>query len=249
MRKFANLLVTTFLLTAAAAAFLIGWFFGHYGARIDLPPQEQLRALSAENGICRGAGGQEFITLAATPPALRDAVLAAEDADYFTRPKAYFPGLQLLWGMFDSRPGNRSLAITAPVERCLMTRNRQCWRTPLEWHVCGFLLAWRMHTRLSREFVFELFLNESYFGRDAFGVAAAADTYFGKPMADLSLEETAFIAALPRAPSLLAGNPQRATARRNLVLDRMAASGAITAADAAAAKGQPLVLRPAPPQG
>lgn len=249
MRKFANVLVTTILLTAAGAAFLLGWLLGHYGARIDLPPQSQLRALAAENGICRSAGAQEFITLEATPPALRDAILAAEDADYFTRPAVYFPALDLLWGMFDNRPGNRSVAITAPVERCLMTRSRQCWQTPLESHVCGFLLAYRMQTRLSRQFIFELFLNESYFGRDAWGAAAAADAYFGKPMSDLTLGEAAFIAALPRAPALLAGNPQRATARRNLVLDRMAAKGMVTAADATAAKNEPLVLRPAPSPG
>ena len=244
MRRLANFLVTAILLTSAAVAFLIGWFFGYYGARIYLPPQQELRAVSAETGICRTSGSQEFITLEATPATLRDAILAAEDPDYFTRPSVYLPALDLLWGMFDRRPRNRSAAITAPVARCLMTRSRQCWQTQLEWHVCGFLLSYRMQTRLSRDFIFELFVNETYFGRDAWGAAAAADAYFGKALSDLTLDESAFIAALPRAPSLLAANPQRATARRNLVIDRMLAKGIVTAEDAAAAKSQPLVLAP-----
>lgn len=249
MRRLANILIATVLVASATVAFLVGWFFGYYGARVDLPPQPELRALSAANGICRTSGAQEFLTLDATPPALREAVLAAEDPDYFTRPPLYLPAFDLLWGMFDPRPRNRSVAITAPVERCLMARSRQCWQTQLEWHICGFMLAYRMQTTLSKEFVFELFLNETYFGRDAWGATAAADAYFGKALSDLSLEEAAFIAALPRAPSLLAANPQRATVRRNLVLDRMAAKGVITTDDAATAKNQPLVLQPAQTPG
>jgi len=245
MRRFANILVTTVLVLAAAMAFLTGWFFGHYNARIDLPPQQDLRAMSESTGLCRTPGGQEFLDLDVTPAVLRDAVLAAEDPDFFERPAVWFPGLDLIWGMFVDRSGSdRSVAITAPVQRCLMARSRQCWRTQLEYHVCGFMLAYRMQTTLSRRFIFELFLNETYFGRDAWGAAPAADAYFGKPLRDLSLDEAAFIAALPRAPSMLANNPQRATARRDMIIDRMQAKGVVTAEDAAAAKSRPLVLVP-----
>jgi penicillin-binding protein 1A len=245
MRRFANILVTTVLVLAAATAFLTGWFFGHYNARIDLPSQQELRALSAGTGICRAPGGQEFLDLDVTPALLRDAVLTAEDPDYFERPSVWFPGFDLIRGMFFERAGtSQSVAITAPVQRCLMSRSRQCWRTQLEYQVCGFMLAYRIQTTLSRRFIFELFLNETYYGRDAWGAAAAADAYFGKPLSDLTLDEAAFIAALPRAPSMLANNPQRATARRDLIIDRMQAKGVVTAEDAAAAKSRPLVLLP-----
>jgi membrane peptidoglycan carboxypeptidase len=244
MRKLASILIAGLTVSAAAVSFVAGWFYGYYGATVSLPPQQELAALSAANGICRPQGARDFLTLEATPPLVRDAVLAAEDPGFFERPPAS-PAFDVVRSLFGSHQKRSSFAITAPVEQCLMSLSPACWRTRLDWHVCGFILAYRMQTRLTKEFVFELYLNEIRFGRGAYGAAAAAAAYFAKPLADLTADEAAFIAALPGSPYFLARNPGRAKDRRNLVIDRMLAAGAIPAEEAAAAKERPLLLQTA----
>jgi membrane peptidoglycan carboxypeptidase len=240
MRKFASILIAVLIVSAAAVFFVAGWSYGYYGARVNLPPEQELAALSAANGICRPQGARDFLTLEATPPLVRSAVLAAEDPDFFERPP-----INPAYAMFDNQPRRKSFAISAAVERCLMSLSQQCWRTRLDWHVCGFILAYRMETRLSKEFIFELYLNETRFGRGAYGAAAAASAYFAKSLSDLTTDEAAFIAALPGAPYFLARNPGGAKERRNLVIDRMLAADAIATEEAAAAKERPLLLQTA----
>jgi penicillin-binding protein 1A len=244
MRKLASILIAGMTISAAAVSFVAGWFYGCYSARVKLPPQQELAALSAANGICRPQGARDFLTLEATPPLVRAAVLAAQDPGFFERPPVN-PAYDLVRAMLGSQPRRRSFAISAPVERCLMSLSRQCWQTRLDWHICGFILADRMETMLSKDFIFELYLNETRFGRGAYGAVAAASAYFAKSLSDLTADEAAFVAALPGSPYFFARNPGRATARRDLVIDGMLAAGAVTAREAAAAKERPLLLQTA----
>ena len=105
------------------------------------------------------------------------------------------------------------------------------------------ILAVRIEQSLSKERILELYLNEIYLGLQAYGVAAAAQSYFNKALDELTLPEAAFIAALPKAPNNY--NPFRfaeaGKARRDWVLDRMAEDRAITPAQATEAKATPLV--------
>ena len=98
----------------------------------------------------------------------------------------------------------------------------------------------RIEETLTKERILELYLNEIYLGLQSYGVAAAAQAYFNKPLDELTLPEAAFLAALPKAPNNY--NPFRfpeaAKARRDWVLDRMAEDRAITAAQATAAKAR-----------
>jgi penicillin-binding protein 1A len=98
---------------------------------------------------------------------------------------------------------------------------------------------------LPKERILELYLNEIYLGSGAYGVAAAALTYFDKSLDDLTLGEAAFLAGLPKAPNRYspARFPQTAKARRDWVLDRMVEDGAATQAEAAQAEAQPFELR------
>jgi penicillin-binding protein 1A len=242
MRTLANILIAVLTTAAAVVTFVAGWFYGYYGARVMLPGGPQLAILSAANGICRPQGARDFLTLEATPPLVRNAILAARDPGFFERPQIN-PAYDLLRTMFTRTTNPRSFAISAPVERCLMSLSRQCWQTRLEWHVCGFILAYRMETRLSKDFIFELYLNEIHFGRGAYGVVAAANAYFAKSLSDLTADEAAFIAALPGSPQLLARNALRAKEQRNLVIDRMVAAGTLAADEAAAARERPLLLQ------
>ncbi len=107
------------------------------------------------------------------------------------------------------------------------------------------LLATRIEEALPKDRILELYLNEIYLGSGAYGVAAAAMTYFDKSLDQLSLGEAAFLGGLPKAPNRYnpARFPQAATARRDWVLDRMVEDGYVSRAAADAAKAEPIVLR------
>jgi penicillin-binding protein 1A len=107
------------------------------------------------------------------------------------------------------------------------------------------LLAFKIEQKFSKQEIFELYLNEIYFGHGAWGVASAADIYFGKKPADLSLAEAAILAGLPKNPSRNDPfvNPKRAKERQVLVLNKMAEHNFITKQQASAAKDMPLHLK------
>ncbi|MDB4950361.1 MAG: penicillin-binding protein family [Gemmatimonadetes bacterium] len=108
------------------------------------------------------------------------------------------------------------------------------------------VLARRIEAEFSKEQILEMYLNQIYLGEGLYGVEAAARGYFGKPAAQLTVGEAALLAALPRAPSYYTPrrNPTAALQRRNVVLGLMAEAGVVSAADAAAAKQEPLHLAP-----
>ncbi|HKP74625.1 MAG TPA: PBP1A family penicillin-binding protein [Longimicrobiaceae bacterium] len=107
-------------------------------------------------------------------------------------------------------------------------------------------LALEMERKLSKERILELYLNHIYLGAGAYGIEAAARTYFNKPASQLSITEAATLAGLPQAPSAYnpREHPDRAQHRRDRVLDRMADNGVITREQAEHAKAEPLVLPP-----
>jgi len=107
----------------------------------------------------------------------------------------------------------------------------------------------RVATALSRDRILEIYLNESYFGRGAYGVGAAAKSYFGKPLDLLSIDEIAFIVALPKAPAFIGRRKDIAVERRNRIVERMLQSGFINEADAASAKERPLEFLEEPSDG
>src|SRR5947199_10185308 len=114
----------------------------------------------------------------------------------------------------------------------------------IERKIKEILLATRIEAALPKERILELYLNEIYLGSGAYGVAAAALTYFDKSLDELTLGEAAFLAGLPKAPNRYspARFPQTAKTRRDWVLDRMVEDGAATQAEAAQAEAQALEL-------
>lgn len=107
------------------------------------------------------------------------------------------------------------------------------------------ILAFRIEAKLSKNKILEIYLNEIFLGQRAYGVAAAAQNYFDKPLSKLSLGQMAMLAGLPQAPTRYNPfrNPKLAKARRNYVLRRMASDGYITQAQAKEASALPLQLR------
>ncbi len=109
------------------------------------------------------------------------------------------------------------------------------------------ILALELERRFTKKEILEMYLNQIHFGRDAYGIEAAAQTYFGKRAKDLTLAEGALLAGLPQAPNYYEpiDHPDKARERRDIVLDLMVKNGFITAEEAAAAKREPVkTIRP-----
>jgi len=180
------------------------------------------------------------------PLALRQAVIATEDATFYQNPGVNLRGvLRALW--LNLRSGevvSGGSTITQQLARNLLLEpearlDRSLWRKARE-----AVMAHHLTRSLSKDEILELYLNETYFGNMAYGVEAAARAYFGKPVAQLDLAECALIAGLPQAPSRY--NPltdlHAAKARQKVVLQLMAKAGYITVEEAERAHREPLHL-------
>src|SRR5207344_3549311 len=112
----------------------------------------------------------------------------------------------------------------------------------IERKIKEILLATRIEAALPKERILELYLNEIYLGSGAYGVAAAAQTYFDKSLNELSIADCAYLATLPKAPSNYNPFrfPERAVARRNWVIDRMVENGFVAKEEGETAKAEPL---------
>lgn len=168
------------------------------------------------------------VPLNQVPKKLIQAVLATEDQRYFEHPGVDFIGILrasrevLLTG----RPTQGASTITMQVARnFFLTRQKTLGRKFNE-----VLLALKIDATLSKQKVLELYLNKIYLGQRTYGVAAAAEVYYGKKLWQLDLPEIAVLAGLPQAPSRdnPIDNPGGALERRNHVLERMLSSGYIT---------------------
>ena len=107
------------------------------------------------------------------------------------------------------------------------------------------LLTFKLEHFLSKDQILEIYMNQIYLGNRAYGFAAASETYFGKPLKDITVAEAAMLAGLPKAPSAYNPivNPKRARARQLYIIDRMLENNFITEEQAEAAKAQELKIR------
>ncbi|WP_159681601.1 penicillin-binding protein 1A [Luteimonas sp. 9C] len=172
------------------------------------------------------------------PDRLKQAFLATEDARFYEHGGIDYRGvaraLWLLATTSDRRvPGGST--ITQQVARQFFLSSEYSFTRKF----AEMLLARKMEQNLSKDEIFELYLNKSFFGNRAYGVAAAAEFYYGKPLAELDLDEMASLAAIPKFPSSgnPLSNPERAKERRDVyVLSRMQELGFISAQEASAAR-------------
>ena len=120
--------------------------------------------------------------------------------------------------MHERVPGGST--ITQQVARQFFLSNEYSYTRKL----AEMLLAMRMERELSKDEIFELYLNKSFFGNRAYGVGAAAEFYYGKKLNELTLDEMASLAGIPKFPSSgnPLSNPERAKERRDYILQRMA---------------------------
>lgn len=183
------------------------------------------------------------------PEQVKQTFIAIEDARYYEHPGVDWRGIAravwLLATTDDKRvPGGST--ITQQVARQFFLSTEYSYTRKLT----EIFLALKMERELSKDEILELYLNKSFFGNRAYGVAAAAEFYYGKTLDQLTLAEAATLASIPKFPS--SGNPiinpERALVRRNYVLQRMREEGMIDEATELAARAEPMHASPHEPK-
>ncbi|MEN9327899.1 MAG: hypothetical protein RI947_707 [Candidatus Parcubacteria bacterium] len=186
-----------------------------------------------------------FIPLADIPEQVQQAVIAAEDKDFYQHPGFSLPAIaRALY--IDLQTGSLSLGgstITQQlVKNALLNSNKNIIRKLQE-----VMLSYEIEKRYSKKEILEMYLNSVYFGEGAFGIENAAQSYFGKHTGDLTLAESAVLVGLLPAPSLyspLSGDPEKSRTRAVYVLNKMVENGFITPAEKEAALAQDIVYNP-----
>jgi penicillin-binding protein 1A len=211
---------------------------------LDYQPKIPLRVYSAEGEPLAEFGEERRVVLNVhvVPEHLKLAILAAEDERFYEHPGVDVMGIARAALVNFVRGGRAQGAstITMQVARNFyLTREKTFNRKFYE-----ILLAFKIERELTKDQILELYLNQIYLGQRAYGFAAAARTYFGKPVQELSLAEAALLAGLPKAPSLLnpLRNPEASKRRREYVLSRMLDAGFIDRAQYETARAEPIVL-------
>ncbi len=252
-RVLTRLLLALFTAGVLAAAAVLG-LVTRYAA--ELPPVESMRdynpsLVTKVYGADGSVIGEYFverrviIPLSRIPKALQDAFLAAEDASFFEHHGLDFKAV-LRATMRNALAGGvvqGASTITQQVARNMfLSSERRLARKIKE-----AILAYRIEKHFTKQDILGLYLNHIYLGQGAYGVQAAALTYFGRPVDQLNLLEIAVLAGLPKAPSAYspAQHPERALKRAGYVLTRMTETGSITREQAKAASGLKLRLQKA----
>ena len=178
------------------------------------------------------------------PTYLQSAILAAEDDKFFNHSGInYLSTLRAVYkDIIALKREEGASTITQQLARMLMGNMEKTFDRKVK----ELLVAWKIEKRYSKQQILTLYCNQHYFGHGAFGVAAAADTYYGKQLKDLTVEECALIAGLPRNAAMYSPllHPGAALARRNYILSRMLAEEMITPRTFAEAKAKPILLKP-----
>lgn len=185
------------------------------------------------------------VRISQVPDQVKQAFIAIEDARFYKHHGVDYKGIAravwLLATTDDKRvPGGST--ITQQVARQFFLSSEYSYTRKL----AEMLLAIKMERELSKDEIFELYLNKSFFGNRTYGIGAAAEYYYGKPLQQLTLDEIATLAGVPKFPSSgnPISNPERNRIRRDYVLQRMAELKFISPAQASQAQAQPMHATP-----
>jgi penicillin-binding protein 1A len=238
-----------FVAVAAAAAFVL------WKVSKDLPDYEVLAKyeppvmtrIHASDGDLISEFARErriYVPFSAIPERLVEAFISAEDKNFYQHGGLDIQGIlrAAVTNLSRAQSGSSRMVgastITQQVAKNFLLSSDQTMERKLK----EAILAIRIERAFTKEQILELYLNEIYLGAGAYGVAAAAQTYWDKSLPELSIADCAYLATLPKAPSNYNPfkYPQRATERRNWVIDRMVENGFVTKEQGEQAKAEPL---------
>jgi penicillin-binding protein 1A len=207
--------------------------------------QVPLRVFTTSGELIAQIGEQRRlpVTYEQIPPLVREAFLAAEDDQFFKHGGVDYLGIlrAAVVNLVSNEKAQGASTITQQAARNMFLTLDKTWKRKLS----ELFVTWRMEREFSKQEILGLYLNVIYFGQRAYGVAAAAETFFGKSLNDLTVSEAATLAGVPQAPSKYnpITNPEFAGARRGYVLGRMHKLGYIDDAAYEEARKTPVVAR------
>src|SRR4051812_32189280 len=175
------------------------------------------------------------------PPVLKNAILAVEDARFYDH-MGIDPIRIIGAGIKNVTTGSREGGSTLTqqlVKNLFLTKEQTLKRKFNEW-----LMALEVERYYTKQQILEMYVNHVFLGANSYGFEAASETYFGKPAKDLTVEEAALLAGIPKAPSEYSptSHPDAARERRNVVIDQMAKYGFIDQGQADRTKASPIKL-------
>ncbi|MCM5678573.1 penicillin-binding protein 1A [Schlegelella sp. S2-27] len=208
---------------------------------MDYRPKLPMRVYSADS-VLIGEYGEErrkFVPIRNIPKVMQQAVLAIEDARFYEHSGVDYLGVVRagLRNFGETRSQGASTITMQVARNFYLSTERTFTRKIYE-----VLLALKIESLLSKDQILELYMNQIYLGQRAYGFAAASETYFGKPLKDITIAEAAMLAGLPKAPSAYnpVVNPKRAGVRQRYIISRMLENGFITQAQHDAALSEQL---------
>ena len=211
----------------------------------DYRPKIPLRVYTADGHLI-GEFGEErraVVQIQDVPPVMKQAILAAEDDRFYQHGGVDYLGIIRASAANLAGGGKRQGAstITQQVARNFFLTGEKTYTRKLY----EALLSFKIENNLSKDQILELYINQIFLGQRAYGFAAAAQIYFGKPLKDVSIAEAAMLAGLPKAPSAYnpVVNPKRAKIRQQYVLRRMHELGFINDTQYEAALNEPLIVK------
>src|SRR6516164_2947765 len=248
-----------FLFAAGTVVFLVGvgavagliWHFSK-----DLPDYSQLQdyeppvmtRVHAANGELLAEYAKErrlYLPIQAVPKLVINAFISAEDKNFYEHAGLDFSGIAragwlYLQNIGSSRRPQGASTITQQVAKNFLLNGEVSFTRKIK----EALLALKIERAYTKDKILELYLNEIYLGFGSYGVAAASLLYFDKTVQQLTVAEAAYLAALPKAPTTLHPFRQRerATERRNYVIDRMVENGYVSVAAGEKARREPLTV-------
>lgn len=246
--------VTLILILGAGMGVVLGAI---YQMNKALPPDSKLdeyrpavgTKIVSSDGTVLGklaVENREPVSLDRVPKHMQDAIVAIEDSRFYHHSGLDYRGIaRAVWvNTMRGELDQGFSTITQQLARNMFLSSRKTLNRKLK----EVLYAIQIERNWTKRQILEAYLNQVYFGAGAYGVKSAAQTYFGKRVEDLNLEEAALLAALPQTPSRLSpfavmqesGNYDRTKSRRDTVLDRMASLGFVTRARARQAKEAPI---------
>ena len=212
----------------------------------DYRPKLPLRIYSAE-GQLLGEFGEErrkLTPIEDIPKVMKDAVLSIEDARFYQHGGVDYLGLlRATIANIGHTKSQGASTITMQVARNVYLSSEKTYTRK----IFEVLLTYKLENALSKDQILEIYMNQIFLGNRSYGFASASETYFGKPLQDITVAEAAMLAGLPKAPSAYNPfvNPKRARVRQLYIIDRMLDNGFITQAQAEQARKEPMKVKAA----
>ena len=192
-------------------------------ALTDYQPKVPLRIYTADH-VLIGEFGEErrdIVRIQDVPDSLKKAILAIEDARFYEHGGVDLTGIARAGfvALTNGHATQGASTITMQVARNFFLSSEKTYTRK----IYEMLLAYKIESKLSKDQILEVYMNQIYLGQRAYGFASAARVYFGKDLKDLTLAESAMLAGLPKAPSAYnpVVNPKRAKVRQEYILQRM----------------------------